>query len=190
MDTAPAASAKERLRDVAYELFCARGVRDVGVDEIIAEAGVAKATLYKHYSGKDELVLAFLHEREQRWTLGLVEAEALRRGTSAREQLLAIFDVFDEWFHTRTFDGCSFINVLLEMRPAHRLGRASITHLDNIRAIVRRLADAADLRDVDDFTRSWHLLMKGAIISAMEGDLDAGQRAKRMAVSLIDSHDR
>ena len=62
-------------------MFAARGVRDVGVDEVIERADVAKATLYRHFPSKDDLVVAFLEEREQRWTLDWVEAEARGRGS-------------------------------------------------------------------------------------------------------------
>ena len=68
--------ARERILASAYELFSERGIRAVGVDEVIAHAGVAKATLYRHFRSKDELSLAFLEHREQRWTRGWVEAQA------------------------------------------------------------------------------------------------------------------
>ena len=109
--------ARERILDTAYELFSRRAIRDVGIDEVIEQAGVAKATLYRHFPSKDELVIAFLERREERWTLAWVEAEARRRGTTPEEQLLAIFELFDEWFHRDDFEACSFINVLLEMGP-------------------------------------------------------------------------
>ncbi|MGH3519904.1 MAG: TetR/AcrR family transcriptional regulator [Haloechinothrix sp.] len=184
----PLAGARERILNTAYELFSQRGIRDVGVDEVVSRSAVAKATLYRHFPSKNDLVLAFLHDREQRWTLGLVEAEARGRGTTPEDRLLAIFDVFDEWFHRADFDACSFISVLLEMRAEHPLGRASIQYLANIRAIVRALADEAGLRDTDEFARSWHILMNGAIISAAEGDLDAARRASAMARTLLDHH--
>lgn len=185
--TSPAAP-RERILNVAYDLFSRRGIRDVGVDELIDRSGVAKATLYNHFSSKEELVRAFLERREQRWTLGLVEAEAVRRGGSPAEQLLAIFDVFDDWFQEADFEACSFINVLLEMGPHHPLGRASIQYLENIRTIVRRLGEEAGVRDPIDFAHSWHVLMKGSIIAAAEGDLQAARRAKVMARSLLDAH--
>jgi AcrR family transcriptional regulator len=182
--------ARERILEAAYELFSRRGVRAVGVDEVIERAGVAKATLYRHFPSKDELVLAFLERREQRWTLDWVEAEARRGGSTPEEQLLAIFDVFDGWFRRDDFEACSFINVMLEMGPEHPAGRASIHHLENIRSIVRGLAEEAGLRDPDSFARSWHILMKGSIVSAAEGDTEAAQRAKLMARRLIDEHRR
>lgn len=182
------APARDRILDTSYELFSRRAVRAVGIDEVIEHAGVAKATLYRHFPSKDDLVVAFLERREERWTLGWVETEARRRGSSPEEQLLAIFDAFDEWFRREDFEACSFINVLLELGPQHAAGSASIQHLENIRSIVRRLAEEAGLRDPDSFARSWHILMKGSIIAAAEGDVDAAQRAQSMARGLIDDH--
>jgi AcrR family transcriptional regulator len=181
-------SARERILDASYELFSQRGIRAVGVNEVMERAGVATATLYRHFPSKDRLVLAFLEMREQRWTHDLVEAEAQRRGSDPVERLLAIFDVFDEWFHRDDFEACSFINVLLEMGPQHPAGDASVEYLDHIRSIVRRFADEAGLRDTESFARSWHILMTGSIVSAAEGDLEAARRGQAMARLLIDQH--
>ena len=181
--------ARERILDTAYELFSHRGIHDVGVDELIERAGVAKATLYRHFPSKDELVLAFLEQREQIWTYGWVEREARRRGATPEEQLLAIFDLFDEWFHGDDFEGCSFINALLEFGDLeHPVGRASADYLENIRAVIRDLALEGRLRDPDAFALSWHILMKGSIVQAAEGDRDAAKRARALASLLIEQH--
>jgi AcrR family transcriptional regulator len=179
---------RERILEASYELFSRRGIRAVGVDELIERAGVAKASLYRHFPSKDDLVVAFLERREQRWTNGWVEKEAQRRASSPEDQLLAIFDAFDEWFRREDFEACSFINVLLELGPRHPAGSASVRHLENIRSIVGALAEQADLRDPGAFAYSWHILMKGSIIAAAEGDVDAAQRAQSMARRLIDDH--
>jgi AcrR family transcriptional regulator len=185
----PAVPARERILTTAYRLFTRRGIRAVGNDEVIAVSGVAKATLYRHFPSKNDLVLAVLQRREELWTLGLVEQQSRLRGETTEEQLLAIFDVFHDWFQKREdFDGCSFINVLLELGAAHPAGQASIQYLDNIRTMVRERAEAAGLVDVDNFARSWHILMKGSIIAAAEGDLQAAQRAQAMGRSLIERH--
>jgi hypothetical protein len=102
--------------------------------------------------------------------------------------LLAIFDIFDEWFRRDDFEGDSFVNVLIEMGPAHPLGQASIEHLGDVRASVRQMAEEAQLRDPKEFARSYQLLMKGAIITAMMGDADAAIRAKKMGDQLIKEH--
>jgi AcrR family transcriptional regulator len=185
----PTLTARERILTTAYRLFTRRGIRAVGTDEVIAVSGVAKATLYRHFPSKNDLVLAVLQRREELWTVGLVEQQSRLRGETPEEQLLAIFDVFDDWFQKREdFDGCSFINVLIELGAAHPAGQASIQYLDNIRTIVRERAHAAGLVDVDNFARSWHILMKGAIIAAAEGDLQAARRAQAMGRALIERH--
>ena len=144
--TRPLPDARRRILDSAYSLFSRRGIRDVGIDEVIDRAGVAKATLYRHFHSKDDLVLAFLEQREQLWTKEWVEAEARERGKTPEEQLLAIFDAFDGWFRRDDFEACSFINVMLEMGPEHPTTRASIHHLENIRSIVQTLAEASGNR--------------------------------------------
>jgi AcrR family transcriptional regulator len=185
----PAQGARERILDTAYELFSHRGVHDVGVDELVERAGVAKATLYKHFPSKDELVLAFLEQREQLWTYGWVEREARGRAATPEEQLLAIFDLFDEWFQGDDFEGCSFVNTLLEFRDLdHPVGRASADYLDNIRSVVRNLALDAGLRDPDAFALAWHILMKGSIVQAAEGDRKAAKRAQMLGRLLIEHH--
>jgi AcrR family transcriptional regulator len=180
--------ARERIVDSSYELFSQRGIQAVGVDEVVENAGVAKATLYRHFPSKDDLVLAFLERREELWTHELVEAGAKSRGSTPEGQLLAIFDVFDEWFRREDFEACSFISVLLELGPQHPAGKASMRHLENIRSIVHELAEEAGLRDPASFAYSWHILMKGSIVSAAEGDVEAAHRAQSMARLLIDQY--
>jgi len=181
-------SARERILDAAYELFSHRGIQAVGVNEVTERAGVATATLYRHFPSKEKLVLAFLDLREQRWTKDLIEAGAMRRGSNPEEQLLAIFDVLDEWFHRDDFEAGSFIKVLLELGPKHPAGDASVRHLEQLRAIARHLAEEAGLRDTESFAHSWHILIQGSIVVAAEADLEAARRAKAMAQLLIDQY--
>ena len=182
-------SARDRILEAAYGLFSSRGIRAVGTEEVLARAGVSKSTLYRHFRSKDDLVLAFLQRREHRWTREFIEAEARRRGSTPREQLLAIFDVFDEWFHRGDFEGCSFINVLLETADLEDpVGKASAAHLEYIRSVVAALAEEAGVQDPESFAHSWHILMKGAIVAAGEGDTMAASRAKAMGASLLDRH--
>jgi AcrR family transcriptional regulator len=183
--TEPQSAPRERILAASYPLFARRGIRDVSVDEVIAASGVAKATLYRHFPSKDDLVLAFLERRERLWTYGTVEAGARARADTPTGQLLAIFDVFHDWFQRDDFEACSFINVLLEMGPEHPAGRASSVYLSNIRALVATFATEAGLRDPDEFARSWDFLLKGSIVQASEGDTLAAMRGKAMARLLI-----
>jgi AcrR family transcriptional regulator len=181
--------ARERILDTAYELFSRHGTRAVGVDRIIAESGIAKMTLYRNFRSKDDLILAFLDRRDALWTRAWLQAEAERRGASPAERLLAIFDTFEGWFAREDFEGCSFINVMLEVvEPDSPVRQATVAHLESIRAFVRGLAEEAGIEDPDAFARQWHILMKGSIVSAAEGDVAAASRAKEMGALLLEHH--
>jgi AcrR family transcriptional regulator len=181
-------SAQERIVETAYELFSRRGIRAVGVDELIEQAGVAKATFYRHFPSKDDVVIAFLERREERWTREWIETEARKRGATAEESLLAIFDLFDEWFHHPDYEGGSFMRVLFELGRTHPVGRESVRHLENLRRMVRGLAEEAGLQDPGAFALSWHILIQGSIVAAAEGDVEAASRAKNLACLLIQQH--
>jgi AcrR family transcriptional regulator len=178
---------RERILSSAYALFCRRGIRAVGIDTIIERSGVAKMSVYRHFDSKDDLVLAVLERRDELWTRGWLQAEVHRRAEDPRERLLAIFDVFDEWFHRRTFEGCFFINALLEFEDGrHRINRDCRRRLAEIREFLAATAADAGIADPDGFARQWHILMKGSIISAQEGDQDAAKRAQRIGVLLLE----
>ena len=178
--------ARERILEAAYELFSRQGIRAVGIDAIIQRSGVARMTLYRHFASKDALVLAFLELREERWTQDWLQREVERRTPDPGTRLLTIFDVFDEWFRRPDFEGCTFINVLLEIAdPAHALHRASSGYLGRIRAYVEGLATEAGIADPEGFARQWHILMKGAIVAAGEGDHEAARRAQEVGGLLL-----
>jgi AcrR family transcriptional regulator len=177
---------RERLVTAAYELFARQGVQAVGVDAIIERSGVARQTLYRHFGSKQELVLAFLERREEVWTYGWLATEVHRRERDPRRRLLAIFDVFDEWFRDPDFEGCSFINVMLEYpAPDHPLHQAAASYLARIRGFLTELATDAGIADPGGFARQWHILMKGSIVAAGEGDRDAARRGKQIGRVLL-----
>jgi AcrR family transcriptional regulator len=182
-------SARERILDTAYELFSRHGTRAVGVDRIIAECGIAKMTLYRTGPAQDDLILAFLERREELWTRAWLQAEAQRRGRTPAERLLAIFDTFADWFGQEDFEGCSFINVMIEITELESPVRlATVRQLEGIRAFVRGLAEEAGIEDGDAFARQWHILMKGSIVAAGEGDCEAAGRARQMGELLLAHH--
>ena len=182
-------SARTRILDTAYGLVSRHGTRAIGIDRIIAECGIAKMTLYRNFPSKDELILAFLECRDQRWTRAWLQTEARRRGASPAERLLAIFDTFEAWFARDDFEGCSFINVMLEVaEPDHPVRQASVRHLAAVRGFVRGLAEQAGIDDADAFARQWHILMKGAIVAAVEGDRQAAARARQLGALLLAHH--
>jgi AcrR family transcriptional regulator len=179
--------ARERILDAAYELFSGNGIQAVGIDAVIARSGVARQTLYRHFASKQDLVLAFLERREAVWTRSWLEEEVTLRAQDPASRLLAVFDVFDGWFRRTDFEGCSFINVMLEHpNPADPVHRASVSYLTGIRGFLEGLAREAGIPDAQDFAREWHILMKGSIVAAAEGDHDAARRAKRIGALLLE----
>lgn len=189
LQSPPESEARQRILDVAYDLFSHRGIRAVGIDELINKADVAKATFYRHFPSKEHLVLAFLDQREQIWVHGWVIAEVTQRATTPEDQLLVIFDLFGEWFATEDFEGCSFVNILLETADRHNpVSQACTAAFERLRTVIASIAEKAGLRDPAGFALSWHILMKGSIVQAAEGDLQAATRAQEMGRLLIDHH--
>jgi AcrR family transcriptional regulator len=181
---------RERLIGAAYDLFSKNGVNQIGIDTILAKSGCAKASLYTNFGNKVELAIAFLDRRETIWTRSWLESEVRRRAPGPEGRLLAIFDVFDGWFRKKSFEGCSFINVLLESKPNSPVREAAAIHLAKIRAIVRSFAEEANLREPEKFSQVWHMLMKGSIVSAGEGNRDAAREAKCAARLVLDGWKR
>jgi AcrR family transcriptional regulator len=182
-------SGRERVGRAAYDLFSKDGTAAVGVDAIIARAGTAKMTLYRNFPSKTDLILDFLRRRERVWTEDWLQAESQRRGSTPAEQLLAIFDVFGEWFARTDFEGCSFLTVMLEsVHKDDAVHQASVQHLANIRHYLKGLAAAAGIENTDSFARQWHILMKGSIMAAHEGDTLAAARARDVGVVLLRAH--
>ena len=183
-------SGRERISQAAYELFSRDGTQSVGIDAVIAHAGAAKMTLYRNFRSKDELILDFLRRREQLWTREWLQAEAQKRGDTPQARLLAIFEVFGEWFADPDFDGCAFLTTMIEIKdPESPVRQASVQHLANIREFIKALAAEAGIPNTDAFARQWHILMKGSIMAAHEGDLAAACHARRLGVLLLRSHD-
>ncbi len=185
--SASASDARARILRTAYDLFCRHGLQAVGIDRIIAEAGVAKMTLYRQFRSKDDLVLAVLQLRQELWTWGWLASEVERRGRTPEGRLLAIFDAFDDWFRQDGFEGCLFMNSLLESHDRKSpVGAASVMGLADVRSLIRRLAEEAGVANPEAFARQWQMLMWGAIVDAGEGDILAAKRARDLGSLLIE----
>jgi AcrR family transcriptional regulator len=175
----------QRIIDKAYPLYTQHAVHDITRQQVEAAALVTAAQFDAEFESMDALAAECLKLREREWTIGIVRAGAQARADDPEGQLLAIFDVYDEWFHRDDYEACTFVNVLLEMGKAHPLGQASAEHLEYIRSLIAEIAEKAGLREPAEFALSFHILMKGSIINAVEGDGRAALRAKEMARDLI-----
>jgi AcrR family transcriptional regulator len=156
-------SARERILQACSELFSRDGIRAVGVDAIVERAGVAKATLYKHFPSKDDLVLAWLRGHQARW-LDRLSSEVEGRAQNPLERLVVIFDVLGEWFQEPTFEGCDFANSAAEIRDPNHPVRIEIrSFIAEVEAWVGRQAEAAGLHEPDELAAQIKLLAAGAI---------------------------
>ncbi|WP_266156342.1 TetR/AcrR family transcriptional regulator [Dyella silvatica] len=110
-------AARDRILQTAHDLFYRDGVRATGIDRVIAEAGVTKVTFYRHFPSKDDLVLAYLAYRHQRWIDWFIDA-LKRHGARGKPLAAAVVAAMSEWFASEDFRGCAFINSVIELGGA------------------------------------------------------------------------
>ncbi|KRB48090.1 TetR/AcrR family transcriptional regulator [Terrabacter sp. Root181] len=174
--TRPSA-ARERILDTAFSLFYARGIRAVGVDLIIADSGVAKATFYKHFPSKDDLVVSYLDKVDGVWT-GQLHAAALAAGDEPAAQLVGLFDALGTACRREGYRGCAFINAAAESQPGTPVHDRTVAHKAAVLAWVQDLAEQAGAHDPATLARSLTLLLDGGLAS---GSLDADPEAPAVA---------
>lgn len=185
--TQPIRPARERILATAFRLFYAHGIRAVGVDRIIAESGVAKATFYSHFPAKDDLVIAYLDQVGETWT-GQLRAAAEAAGPGPRDQLVGMFDALANACRGDGYRGCGFINAAAENAPGTRVHDRILAHKDAVRAWVRSLAVTAGAREPDNLARMLTLVLDGGLASgSVDARPDAPLAAKAAARSLVDA---
>ena len=175
----------------AEELFYAEGIRAVGVERILAESGVGRASFYRHFASKDDLVVAVLAGRDERWRSWLREAVDSRELPPA-ERPTAVFDALADRFARNDFRGCAFINTMVEAADrdsaAHQV---AAEHKRKVTAYMDGLLDDADRPDHESLAEEFVLLVDGAIVTAVrEGKPDAALRAGRIARTLLAAGER
>lgn len=181
-------AARDRILETAFALFYARGVRAVGVDTVIAESRVAKATLYKHFPRKDDLVLAYLDKVDEAWRSQL-ETAAAAAGADPRDRLVGMFDALVTACRRDGYHGCAFINTAAESVSGSDVHARTVAHKHAVRAWVRELAVAAGAEDPDGLALGLTLLLDGGLAAGvLDGDPDAADAARGAARKLVDAH--
>lgn len=175
-------NARDRLLATAEELFYAEGIRAVGVERILAESGVGRASMYRHFPSKDDLVVAVLEARDQRWRSWLAERVEALGGHP-----LTVFDALAERFEREDFRGCAFINTMIESAdpdsPAHRVAAA---HKEHVVDYLEQLLTAAGIAEPAVQASRFALLMDGAIVTALRERTPApAARARHLAQALL-----
>jgi len=177
---------RQRILETADRLFYQDGIRAVGIDRIIAEAGVAKMSLYKHFPSLDDLILAVLQSREQS-VLEFFRSAMERHGKKAKNPLRAFFAALKEWFETPGFRGCAFQNAAIELAdPAHTGTEFVRGHKQRFGEFLRGLVEGAVGTTAAKVAPAVALLVEGAIVTAViQGSPDAADVARDAALKLV-----
>ncbi len=179
-------TAREHILKVAGELFYREGIRAVGVDAIIAQAGVARMSFYRHFKSKEALVVEFLQHRDERWRQWLAGAVE-RLAPNPQGRPLAVFDALEERFSNPEFRGCAFINSMAEMgETAGPIYQVGIEHKKKVEHYIRGLLEEAGASDLVNLSQQFMLLIDGAmVVAAREGMPQAARTARQIAALLL-----
>lgn len=183
---------KQRLIECAFALFYRQGIHAVGINQILIESKVAKKTLYHHFKSKDDLILATLKFRDERFFQWL--EKQLTSAPSGRARLLKMFDALHSWINNKEdsllpFQGCFFINTCAEFgdqeSSIHRLCAA---HKQRIKGLIKNQVKllTSDAKDIHHLTETIALLKEGAITCAhVNNDKHAAEYAKVVLQRLL-----
>ncbi|MGJ7906647.1 TetR/AcrR family transcriptional regulator [Actinopolyspora sp. H202] len=182
----PRGSARERLLEAASELFYRHGIRAVGIDTVIERAGVAKMSLYNHFSSKDELVAAYLERREQRWG-AFFDSELQRIGGTVADRVLAAFDILASWLERECPRGCAFGNAEAELAdPTHPAQEVIEADKARLREWLTELVAASGSADPELVAEQLFLLWEGVLVTSGTGRVrDPVAAAKQAAARLL-----
>ena len=181
-------SARERLLDTAGRLFYERGFLGVGVDEIVAESGVAKMTLYRHFPSKDDLVVAYLKRADDQFSDWFHRALATER--DPRRQIVAVFTALGALAQSAQCLGCSFQMSASEFPdPEHPAHRIAVAHKKEARRQFSALAKEAGLREPGVLADQLLMLMDGAWVAARMFDrANPARHVAAAAEALLAAH--
>jgi AcrR family transcriptional regulator len=183
---------RERLIAVAVELFYRNGFGAVGIDRVIAAAGVTKTTFYKHFEGKDDLMVAAVRQKDEWESQAWGRAVRELAGDDPAGQLLAMFDVMDLWFNDPDFHGCMFTNTAAEFpNPHDPVHQAAAAYKRRVRDHWRDLAKAAGAdapAAAETLADCYAALVEGAMVLRQVYGRNDAARAVRPAVEQLLRH--
>ena len=180
---------REHILDVASTLFYRHGVRNIGIDRIISESGIARTTLYNHFKSKDLLIEEYLRRASTRW-MKWYAGKIDRVSEDPRERILGAFTVLDGWFRSRDFRGCSVTNAMVELADDdHPAAAVKDEYHEGLRRLFTGLVRDAGPTDPDELVEELIVILRGAMTSALlDGPQGVAQRARRTAEHLLAAH--
>ena len=177
---------RDHLLETALRLFYQHGYHATGIDLIIAEAGVAKTTLYRHFETKEDLILAALERRDEQ-DRDAMRAFVEQRTSDPVERLLVTFDFLETLFRDERFRGCMFVSAAGEHKDTvSPVFRAAVMHKRLVLAYFEELAHAARLAEPKRIAAEINLLHEGATaVAQMTRTAEPARQARRMATQLL-----
>ncbi|QVL32706.1 TetR/AcrR family transcriptional regulator [Telmatocola sphagniphila] len=185
--TKPSSETRQRILETADRLFYQDGIRMVGIDRIIADAEVAKMSLYKHFPSKDDLILAVLKYREEK-ILEFFTAAMERHGKRTKDKLRAFFAALKDFFESPGFRGCAFQNAAVELAdPAHAGTKFVKDHKRRFQEFLAGLVEESVGKGAAKVALAVGLLVEGAIVTAViQGSPDAVDVARDAALKMVE----
>jgi AcrR family transcriptional regulator len=177
---------RELLLQTAEAIFSKEGFKGVSVDRVLAEAGVAKMTLYKGFKSKNDLICETLRRRGDRLAAHL-ETYVDAAGPRTEDQILSCFDGMQDWSERSDFNGCYFVNALTEYGGSqNEIGEIARQYKKRFLDHLYSLCLPLDLAQPDSLPRSLFLLIEGATVTHISlGDKEGYARAKTIAAQLL-----
>jgi AcrR family transcriptional regulator len=183
--------ARERILETAYDLFSRHGVRSVGIDRIIAEAGVARRTLYNQFGSKEGLIRAVMQRESNAWFEWLDSALAPSAMHNPRQRITRFFALLGEWFSRSDFKGCSFINAVGEHPLDNCVRPIAKAHRQANFEYIRGLLAGSKISNLDKIADQIAILADGATVTAMvTGNPKMADTAASAALALVDVAER
>ncbi len=176
---------RDIILDVTEKLIYRHGIAATGMDLLVKTAGVSRKSIYRYFANKDELVIAALQRRDQRWLQWLRTEVERREGTG--ERLLALFSALKAWFGTADFRGCAFINTSGETGdPSNPVRVLAKAHKQKLYEYALELCQAHGTADAERQAAQLLILIDGAItVALVMGDPTAADNAQCMAQTLL-----
>lgn len=180
---------KEKILATAGRLFYEQGYNSTGINQVLEEAGVAKASLYSHFGSKEELGLAYLKEARTAWFSAITAM--VDKKTDPAERLLAIFDFLERQLPLQHFKGCRFINMLSEIGDSQpEMQQQVLEHKRKLRRYVHQLLTTIPGHGSSTMADTIYLLFEGAIVeSKVYKEIWPVKTAKKTVKGLMEIHD-
>ena len=165
-------TARDRIIDTALNLFYKQGYLATGINQIIAESQVAKATFYAQFPSKEALCIAYLQARHTIWMGWLIDS--IQRNATPKEKLIGIFSFLKQWLQESNYRGCAFLNIISEVpRSDSEIRNEVIKHKNGLQKYIKEtIIDMFDSDqgkfhiDPDKLAKTVYVLVEGAIVSS------------------------